>query len=854
VRRLMLAACGPEVVRSAFSALLGRFPEDAAVRHYVEGLGRPGRLEEVLREIAQSEEAWGRTLERRAPEVVVASLKALLGKDVDPNQQTRYSLQLAESKDITAFLNEIVALPLYGQRLVTARADAVVCAAFEGLLGREPDAEALSAYVGKFSEGLELAQFLSEIAASREHWQKQISANAPEIVRAAFAGFLMREAEPEVLRHHVDSLAERKDLSFLFSSIVNSQEHWECLLAANAQLVVQGAFEGLLGRMPDPEAAKTYSEEFAENKKIAALLAAVAGSKEHWAKQVSTNAETVIRQVFDGLLMREPGAEELARHREELVAGGSISDLVRAVDASSDRWGNLLENHAKTLIREFYRALLGRDPDEEGIEHHSKVLASNGSPAFVLQNILASEEYEERCDRQLADRLKAQVQLLVSAHQSFGFWAAENTRQLASTRCSLDVLKVALYGFVPELAQREAYHAANPLVRYTLPTLLRLESDRKLALIFVPTDGWLPFGLAVADQLKSEEECETVFVWETWSPTIAQAVALSTSVFDSVSLTDLGQLNSASRFSPCVIVAHSFGWIEQTTSLLRQFPKAALMIYADGYKNEASPILENERAISGGYFFGFYPTGRKVRARKVISAEIVNGYFDRIANLYAFQRNLIAAEPKEEYAAVYLRYWGFGPYAFSIENAARVMADTITRGVETHKNIVIKHDRRVHPELYPLLSRMLMDIGYRTCELGDHLLQYGIDPAYQFLPVEYLLAKGILCDASTHVVFDSSLSYVIATSSHVTRDVDIVVGADLRAFESQQPGTIKFNEGNVEAQLQQERGVAPRSVSAGLKSISGYSRHYADALLNTVDLTELIDTDERSYFKIRVKR
>ena len=78
---------------------------------------------------------------------------------------------------------------------------------FRGILAREPDEEALSAYAESFKE-LGAGGLIKELSGSPEAWEKQKGAHAEDLIRDAYLGVLGREADENGLKGYEGSFKE----------------------------------------------------------------------------------------------------------------------------------------------------------------------------------------------------------------------------------------------------------------------------------------------------------------------------------------------------------------------------------------------------------------------------------------------------------------------------------------------------------------------------------------------------------------------------------------------------------------------------------------------------------------------
>ncbi len=154
-----------------------------------------------------------------------------------------------------------------------------VRAIFRGLLGRDPDPEALAAYSAQISDH-GLCHVLKDVCRSEEFWERMIREHASDLVKAAFRGLLRREPEPDALAVHVEGLAATRDISAIFQDVFSSQEFREKVMITIAPDLVRAAYRGLLGRDPDPDGLATHSRAIAESKEFTPVLANIVRSNE----------------------------------------------------------------------------------------------------------------------------------------------------------------------------------------------------------------------------------------------------------------------------------------------------------------------------------------------------------------------------------------------------------------------------------------------------------------------------------------------------------------------------------------------------------------------------------------------
>jgi hypothetical protein len=708
-----------------------------------------------------------------------------------------------------------------------------------GALNRLPKSFRGELYAKSIKRKLGLIDPLLDHATSKKNGNIYLATQRSQLVGTIYQALLDREPEPAALAQYSELLSQTNDIAPLLSEIAGSQEHWHKSLSARAPELVGAIFQALLDRDPEPAALAGYSESLAQSHDLTELVRDIANSEE----RINKYSISFLIELEKVLLKGLGGVSSSSTHLgiKPLTNIEQVSDFVKSLLSFTEGSKLLSALHSEYIVKEVFIATLGRDPDEGGLDHHARVLRSTNSISSLVKNLLHSTEFKEKLPK-----------LLTLSTQAL---AVSNSSQIEADQYETSdaYISKAIAAYKSEIPLQKAYANANPGIKYQLSLLPRLDTPRVLSLIFVPSGAWLPFACALADHVRTEFNSESVLVWDEWSPVFVKATSFSQNIFESVGLHHLKQIDIESKFQPITIFTHSFGWVEQSKYLIDRFPHAKLLVYGDAYKNEVAPLLNEKRTISGAVFFGYRPLGRKVEVHTIIPASDITSYFDKAADIFEIEH---APQPSREvqskYAVVYLRYWGIGPYAFSSQDCVTAAYDTISKSVKTDTRLVLKKDSRGDQLFFKELSMRLKEAGYTTTDLGNYLLEQGVNDGYQNLPVEYLLRHGLLTNAQAHVVFDSSLSYIIATSPYIACDTDLILGGILTAFH--QPPSVSIGADALDAQLLQERGVAPRSIAAGVDTICRYSKHYVDAIMNSSLNVELLETDAIAYFAIRLRR
>jgi len=391
--RLALRLCAPDIVSDLYRAILGRDPDREGSAAYAEQLGPRGSLTGVVADICRSREAWERNLYARPDELLRLIFRGLCGTGPGAAAHGRYTAQLTSSRDLPETLATALESQELWEAIVRCQAGQIVASACRSLLRAEPDEPLRHAYCNQLTESKDLQQLLSSIAGSREHWAMSVSTRAEELVHGAYESLLKRKPDQQALRDYAGQLRESADLSRIYTSIAQSQEHWERLLALRTEDLVRSVYDGLLDREPDDHALRVYSAQLRENKSIAKLLAAIARSQEHRNRLFAGRAEEMIQAAYTGLLNREPDEEALRTYSKQLRESESLAVVLANIAHSREHWHNMLGQRADELVRGACEALLERLPDEQAMRGYAVHLRDTRDLPRFLSTIAQSQEH-----------------------------------------------------------------------------------------------------------------------------------------------------------------------------------------------------------------------------------------------------------------------------------------------------------------------------------------------------------------------------------------------------------------------------------------------------------------------------
>jgi transposase-like protein len=596
---------------------------------------------------------------------------------------------------------------------------------------------------------------------------------------------------------------------------------------------------------------KTYPEEFKQ--KAIRLVQHNGLSVSQTAKELGVSRATLNRWIDEVLHEKKLKLSELPKvippavpativvHEVENQVADTPLPVALTPEPAATTWADLINAHAATLVTEAFIGILGRNPEAGAIAAYSTRLTEHGQLHKILKTLSESQEFLTRSSLIFQTKVNSLTEKLLD--HSTGM-TSQITKAISINESELNfvlnILQRLSQGSESQL--QYAYRHPDVLFRYTkFPSL---KNSRAKVFIFIPDDLWLAFIIPIADYFQVNQQLDTVLIYNEWSPTIHEAVSLSSAIFEVISFAQFQKIPINQIDSPKVIVAHSFGWQDKTLYLLNRFVDTIFYVYADGFKNEVSAEMNTQKTIGGVFYFGYVPPNKPFKAITTIPTQTILDTFDNMSYIYGFDP-IEPENPLIDYAVLYLRYWSHDPYEFSTEEIIQCILRTVIRYVEKNYVLIIKNDKRVAPELLPQICQAISAYGYTVLSFDDYLSSYGISPAYHVMPVEYFLARGLLCTAKVHVVFDSSVGYIVASHPNVKSATTIIMGSDISIFKEKFSDQPSLSAEEIEIQLSQQR--------LGIVILKAYTLQYSMAILGIDDSSRctLIEKDGDFLYQIR---
>jgi len=234
------------------------------------------------------------------------------------------------------------------------------------------------------------------VADSNEHWDKLVNARSDELINEIYQGLLGRLPDKASLEHYSAKLSKSQDLGPLLSDVADSNEHWDKLVNARSDELINEIYQGLLGRLPDETSLGHYSAKLSKSQDLGSILSDVAGSNEHWNKLLKARSGEMVRNMYLGSLGREPEDSAKKHYAGKLIQTDDFVSVLAEINRSDEQWRRQIALHSTDLLNTIYRSLLKRDPDPSGLEEYIKIISEPDGLRKVLVKIIMSEEFKKQ--------------------------------------------------------------------------------------------------------------------------------------------------------------------------------------------------------------------------------------------------------------------------------------------------------------------------------------------------------------------------------------------------------------------------------------------------------------------------
>lgn len=228
VYRLFLRVFAKSAVKDAYAGVLNREPDAGGLAAYTARVRRAGQTTPMLESMVQSDEAWRLMLKSRAATLAV-QLHAALRDDGSGAEEVAATEQHLAAGDVEGALHTIKAAYNGWHRLVKLHAGELADMVYKALLERRPDQLELASRMRALEQGGDLASLLFEVGSSEEHRAKLRtrfpSFNYEELVTATYRGLLGRDPDPDAMIAYRALLNETGDVAGFIAEVGRSDEH-----------------------------------------------------------------------------------------------------------------------------------------------------------------------------------------------------------------------------------------------------------------------------------------------------------------------------------------------------------------------------------------------------------------------------------------------------------------------------------------------------------------------------------------------------------------------------------------------------------------------------------------------------
>lgn len=393
-----------DLTKALTNGLFGEAVGDGVLRAEAGRLVEQGELDSAISVLAHSAEFWASVFCERAPELANQIERALFGERVDQAWRDEIVQALRQGPDgLATALDLACRSQEHWDGLFIERSSAFVQSAFEGLLGRPAESDAVDAYSSRLSNISSLGEVLAAIATSDEAWQRNFGTRASELTSLIEQSMFGKEVD-EVWREHAKQTLQQgpKGLPEILLRAARSRQHLELLLVERAREFVDLTFEAVLGRPADAEAIAAYAPCIHSIAGLEKVVGEVASSEEAWHRHLALRGGELVQQIYRAVLQRAADPTEIERWQEE--GGASIAGLRHLLEAllnSEEFERNQFvgaepgRGLSAELLDAAYRGMLGRPADRNGLNEYTKRITKATDLSWVITALRKSNEFRK---------------------------------------------------------------------------------------------------------------------------------------------------------------------------------------------------------------------------------------------------------------------------------------------------------------------------------------------------------------------------------------------------------------------------------------------------------------------------
>lgn len=306
----------------------------------------------------------------------------------------------------------------------------LVRAAYQGILGREPDDAGLLEYVKNLESHKEFHSILDILVRSLEAWKRNTCAQPRELARQVVLGLCGFEPSAAYLDQCAADVEANKDLSrFIAKVAADHRPEWQGMGAAGLPLVsaeseadgpshvargasrdqqdssnedrrgvLLGLFRGIVDREPDEAELLGLVNAWNAGTPFESLTRELL-NRQRAARPAQLDATDLgesVRTIYLALLGREPDAMGLQGYVQFLADGGRLVDVAVDIGGSQEHWLKQLADRAEGLVTLTFQALLQRDPDEAALAAYADSMRQHHDLRGLIAELGSSREHREK--------------------------------------------------------------------------------------------------------------------------------------------------------------------------------------------------------------------------------------------------------------------------------------------------------------------------------------------------------------------------------------------------------------------------------------------------------------------------
>ncbi len=273
-------------------------------------------------------------------------------------------------------------------------------------------------------------------------------------------------------------LSETKELAGILSDIIGSDEFRQKAFAHYSRDLVRAAFRGLIVREPEPEALASYSAGFSNPARLGDILSDIIGSDEFWEKLIAAHASNLVRAAYLALLGREPDQEGMASYVEQISGIKDFTAILSDIIRSEEFWNRLISARAPDLVKAAFIGLLRREPEPEAMDSYSRELSEKMDLSAILADIIGSNEFREKTTALPSKEVVREIYLSLLQREPDQAALEAYSARLRSPNDLAGILVEMVRSSEFAICYADAAKCPNPIETYDHPCLVFLHIQK----------------------------------------------------------------------------------------------------------------------------------------------------------------------------------------------------------------------------------------------------------------------------------------------------------------------------------------------------------------------------------------